>query len=195
MLRRLRYDRRPGSIAPAIAISLVGLCGAVALAIDVGRVAVAKLQCQSAVDVAAMAGARTLNGIMPQDLTSATTNAQNAAMTYQIMGHSIVTGELTVTHGTYHYDTTAQQFVPSFTLQTGENYNLTRVSITKSCPTTFANVFGFSAFNVTRQRHGRPPASRRRHRPGLLRIHEQRERPLEQRELPRQRPVRTQQPE
>ena len=96
-----------------------------ALAIDVGRVAVAKLQCQYAVDVAAMAGARTLNGIMPQDLTSATTNAQNAAMTYQIMGHSIVAGELTVMHGVYHYDTTAQQFVPLFTLQTGENYNLT----------------------------------------------------------------------
>ena len=149
VLRLLRHDRRPGSVAPAIAISLVALCGAVALAIDVGRVAVAKLQCQSAVDVAAMAGARTLNGIMPQDLTSATTNAQNAAMTYQIMGQPIVTGDLTVTHGTYHYDTTAQQFVPSYTLQTGENYNLTKVSITKSCPTTFANVFGFSAFNVT----------------------------------------------
>ena len=96
VLRRLRYDRRPGSIAPVIAISLVGLCGAVALAVDVGRVAVAKLQCQTAVDVAAMAGARTLNGIMPQDLTSATTNAQNAAITYQIMGHSIVASELRV---------------------------------------------------------------------------------------------------
>ncbi len=147
-MRLLRHDRRSGSIAPVIAISLVALCGAVALAIDVGRVAVAKLQCQSAVDVAAMAGARTLNGIMPQDLATATTNAQNAAMTYQIMGQHIVTGDLTVTHGTYHYDTTAQQFVPSFTLLTGDNYNLTKVSITKSCPTTFANVFGFSAFNV-----------------------------------------------
>ena len=149
MIRLSRHNRRQGSVAPAIAISLVGLCGAVALAIDVGRVAVAKLQCQSAVDVAAMAGARTLNGIMPQDLTSATTNAQNAALTYQIMGQPIVTSDLTVTHGTYHYDTSAQQFVPSYTLQTGENYNLTKVSITKSCPTTFANVFGFSAFSVT----------------------------------------------
>src|SRR5271157_1356977 len=137
----LRRNRRAGSVAPVIGLSLVALCGAVALAIDVGRIAVAKLECQSAADVAAMAGARTLNGIMPQDLTSATNNAQSAASKYSVMGQSISATDATVQHGTYHYDTTAQAFTPSYTLQAGENYNLTKVTITKSCPTTFANVF------------------------------------------------------
>ncbi len=40
----LKRDRRPGSVAPVIAVSLAALCGAVALAIDVGRIAVAKLE-------------------------------------------------------------------------------------------------------------------------------------------------------
>ncbi|MGO9600596.1 MAG: TadG family pilus assembly protein [Isosphaeraceae bacterium] len=131
-----------------IGLSLVAICGAVALAIDVGRIAVAKLECQNAADVASMAGARTLNGIMPQDLGAATTNAQNAALTYLVMGQPIQVSEINVQHGTYHYDQTKQAFVPSMTLGSGENYNLTQVSITKSCPTTFARVFGYSAFSV-----------------------------------------------
>ena len=145
----LRRDRRPGSVAPVIGFSLVALCGAVALAIDVGRIAVAKLECQNAADVASMAGARTLNGIMPQNLGAATTNAQNAALTYSIMGQPVQTSDISVQHGTYRYNKSQQAFVPSMTLGSGENYNLTQATITKSCPTTFARVFGYSAFNVT----------------------------------------------
>ena len=145
----LKRDRRPGSVAPVIAVSLVALCGAVALAIDVGRIAVAKLECQSAADVAAMTGARSLNGVMPQNLGLATANAQSSAQTYSIMGQPIVPTDVTVQHGTYHYDTTAMAFMPSMTLNAGENYNLTKVTINKSCPTTFAKVFGYSAFSVT----------------------------------------------
>jgi hypothetical protein len=148
-MNSLRRVRRQGSVAPVIGISLVALCGAVALAIDVGRIAVARLQCQSAADVAAMAGARTLNGIMPQDLTSATANAQSAAETYRIMGQAVAASDLTVQHGTYRYDTTSQSFAPSFSLLPGENYNLTQVTVTKTCPTVFASVFGYSAFNVS----------------------------------------------
>ena len=52
---------------------------------------------------------------------------------------------------------------------------------------------GLRVLGLQRDRHGhgRPSAPRRRHRPGLLRVDEQRERPLEQRELPRQRHVGT----
>ena len=143
-------SRRPGSVAPVIGVSLVALCGAVALAIDVGRIAVAKLQCQSAADVAAMAGARTLNGIMPQDLDLRHDQCpERRRSRTRSWASPSRRRDVTVQHGTYHYDPTAQAFVPSFTLQTGENYNLTQVTITKSCPTTFASVFGFSAFSVT----------------------------------------------
>jgi hypothetical protein len=128
---------------------MVALCGAVALAIDVGRIAVAKLECQNAADVAAMTGARSLNGIMPQDLNAATTNAKSAAAKYEIMGEPLQSGEVVVQHGTYHYDSSELAFTPSMTLQAGENYNLTKVTITKTLPTTFAKVFGSKSFSVT----------------------------------------------
>jgi uncharacterized membrane protein len=53
---------RSGTILPLVVISLVGMCGFVALAIDIGLIAVAKTQCQNAADAASMAGARSLNG-------------------------------------------------------------------------------------------------------------------------------------
>ena len=141
---------RRGSVLPIIALSLVALCGAVALAIDVGRIAVAKIQCQSAADVAAMAGARyAKRGHPPGPDCRHEQRRRTPRSTYQVMGQPLTASDLSVQHGTYHYDTTSQQFVPSFTLQSGENYNLTKVTITKSCPTTFARVFGFSAFNVS----------------------------------------------
>ena len=148
MKRENSGQRRRGSVAPMIAASFVAICGFVALAIDVGRIAVARLECQSAADVAAMAGARTLNGIIPQDLDSATANARGAAAQHKVMGQPIVESDLVVEHGTYRYDRAAQKFVTSFTVNPGENYNLTRVTVQKSCPTTFARVFGFSMFDV-----------------------------------------------
>jgi Flp pilus assembly protein TadG len=52
---------------------MVGMCSFVALGVDVGRVAVARVQCQNAADVAAMAAVRQLNG------DAATNNNYNAA--------------------------------------------------------------------------------------------------------------------
>jgi hypothetical protein len=53
---------RRGGILPLVAFCLVGLVGVIALAIDIGMIAVARAQCQNAADVAAMAGVRTING-------------------------------------------------------------------------------------------------------------------------------------
>jgi hypothetical protein len=143
-----RWLRR-GITLPLIAICLVGMIGFVALAVDVGRIAVAQVEAQSAADVAATAGARSLNGVLPQNLSLATTNAISAAQSFTIMGQPIPASSITVTHGTYHYDPVNQVFSPSFTLQAGENYNLTQVSISTQAPTTFAAVFGISAFKVS----------------------------------------------
>ena len=60
---RAAARRRRGVTLPLIAVCVVGLCGFVALAVDVGRMSLARLQCQCAADVAATAGARSLNGI------------------------------------------------------------------------------------------------------------------------------------
>ncbi|MDR3621804.1 MAG: pilus assembly protein TadG-related protein [Paludisphaera borealis] len=146
---RLNKRRGPsGGVAPLVAVSMVALTGMAALAVDVGRIAVAKVECQSAADVAAMTGARTLDGVMPQNLASATTNAKNAAGFYKVMGDPIASTEVTVQHGSYRYDRSKQQFSPSYSVQSNESYNLTKVTINKSCPTTFAQVLGYSAFKV-----------------------------------------------
>ena len=76
---RQRVSKRRGTILPLVAVSCVVLLGFVALAIDTGRLAVAKAQCQNAADAAAIAGARTLDGTQAACLAAATTNAVAAA--------------------------------------------------------------------------------------------------------------------
>jgi Flp pilus assembly protein TadG len=146
---RRRKRARRGVAVPLIAISLVALCGFVALAVDVSRMAVARDQCQIAADTAAMTGARALNGIYPQDLTAASAQAAAGATALTVLGAPIDAGNITTTHGTYRYDRNQQKFVPNFTLQTGEAYNLTQSTVSYSCPTTFARIFGYNAFNVS----------------------------------------------
>src|SRR3954463_1717785 len=122
---RSRKARR-GAMLPLVALALVGMCSFVALGVDVGPVAVARLQCQNAADVAAMVGARSLNGILPQDLGSATAAAVRAAQRYQVLSQPIDATNVAIVHGTYHYDRGSQRFTPRFTLEAGENYNLTQ---------------------------------------------------------------------
>jgi Putative Flp pilus-assembly TadE/G-like len=148
-MRRPRQRRRRGITLPVIAVSLIGIFGFVALGVDVGRMNLARSQCQGAADVAAMAGARSLNGIYPQDVDGASANAISAASRFTILGTALTSTNVAVTHGTYRYDTSGRQFVPSLTLQAGENYNLTQVTVNFACPTTFARAFGFNTFNVT----------------------------------------------
>jgi hypothetical protein len=59
---RTQTIRRRGSVLPFVAMSTVMLVSMLALAIDIGMVAIAKTQCQNAADSAATAAARTLNG-------------------------------------------------------------------------------------------------------------------------------------
>src|ERR1700719_2854581 len=75
---------RRGSVLPLVAMSAIALIGLLALAIDIGMIAIARSQCQNAADAAAMAGARTINGnvgthynfsaIPGQAVTTATAN-------------------------------------------------------------------------------------------------------------------------
>ena len=54
--------RRRGAVLPIVTICLVGLMGFIALAIDIGMVAVGRNQAQNAADAAAVAGVRVLDG-------------------------------------------------------------------------------------------------------------------------------------
>jgi Flp pilus assembly protein TadG len=151
-MRRSKAVCRRGTIVPLMAVSVAVMLGFVALAMDVGRLAVARTQCQNAADAAAIAGARTLSTGTAANLATATTNATSAATASSILGVQLQTAEVTtVQHGAYHYDYTHQTFAPVFTnpLPTGDIYNLTQVTITHQVPGTFCNIFGITANTVT----------------------------------------------
>jgi len=140
---------RRGTILPLLAISLVALCGFVALAVDVGMIAVAKTQCQNAADAAALTGARTLDGSSVPNLSGATTNAQNAAIANTVLAQPVASTETTIIHGTYHYDPTSQTFAPQYTVVAPDTYDLTQVSVTHPSGTGFARIFGVNTFSLT----------------------------------------------
>ncbi len=148
-LRTLAFQNRRGITLPLVALSLISLCGFAALAIDVGRMAVARVQCQAAADSAAMAAARSLNGQANQDLAAAYNNAANAASAFNVMGSQLTTSNLNVYWGVYRYSYTTQNFTPQYSLQTGELYNLAKANVTIQSPTMFARMFGVNVFNIS----------------------------------------------
>ena len=68
--------RRRGTIVPIMALCVTGLFGFVALAVDLGMLAINRTECQNAADAAALAGARQLN-----NATTSTNNNWTAADT------------------------------------------------------------------------------------------------------------------
>ncbi len=145
---RFRPARR-GSVLPLFALALVAICGFVALAVDLGMVAMARTQAQNAADSAALAGARTINGSAGSNLTAATANAQAAADANQILGQAVQSSQVAVVHGTYHYNSTAMTFSPVFPPVSPDEYNLTQATVTSSVASQFAKVMGISASNVS----------------------------------------------
>jgi len=148
--RRPRPAKRSrGAILPLTAVALVGLCGFIALSVDLGMLAVARAQCQDAADAAAVAGARSLNGATGSNLAGATAAATAQATRNTVLGTQLSSSEVAVLNGTYHYDYGSQTFYPVFPPGSNENYNLTQVTITHSYATSFANVIGIPNLTVS----------------------------------------------
>ncbi len=145
--RRAR-PTRPGAVLVLVAVCLVAICAFVALAVDVGMIAVAKTEAQNAADVAAMVGARSLDGSDTPNLTLASNNARAAARANKVLHQLVQDSEITVQHGAYHYDTSSETFVPQYPPVDPDNYNLTRVTIRHTRGTAFARVLGIDAFTV-----------------------------------------------
>jgi hypothetical protein len=152
--------RRRGTILPLVVLTLVAMCGFVALGVDIGLIAVAKTQCQNAADAAAMAGSRSLDGTPTQNIgavgtsNSAFNNAVVIAqgnpvlqttLAYQDFSNTTLppagTGIVQVEFGSWHYDATSQLFTAVFPPPTGDNYNMCGVTVTFSVQTTFAAAF------------------------------------------------------
>lgn len=149
-----RASLRPAAVLPLVTICLVGLFGFVALAIDIGMMAVARTQSQSAADAGALAGARTLNGKSGNNRTAAEAEASEAAQANVVLNSQVTAAQVTtVRSGVYRYNTTSQRFVAEFgSAPTSlEAYGVMQVVITTQQPTYFGRVLGVNSMQVGAQ--------------------------------------------
>ena len=135
--------RRRGIILPLLAIMIVVMVGFLALAIDLGMLAIAKTQVQQAADLAALTAMRTLNGnsSINYNQTAATTNAQNVVTYNTILGTSLQSSQLQLTFGSYDYNQTAGTFQANFPPTTGSPTTAISTTVTSSSlPGAFSKV-------------------------------------------------------
>jgi hypothetical protein len=146
-------------VLPLVALCLIALISMVALAIDVGMVAIARSQCQNAADASAMAGARTISGDVSvnYNLSAVPTNAQAAAMANKVFGTNVPAGNVTITTGSYTYvyndNNPSQegfqiQFPPS---DPNEPYSSVQSTVTYTGNFAFARIFGLTNFTAMGQ--------------------------------------------
>ena len=131
-----------------LAIPIVGLVSFLALAIDLGMLAIAKTQAQNAADLAALTAARTLNGnpTGTYNQAAATTNAQNLLTYNYILSQGITSSQLTLTYGSYDYNQSTQTFNANFPATANVPTTAVTATVTSnSLPGAFSKIFG-SAF-------------------------------------------------
>lgn len=151
MARITSNRRRRGTVLPVVTVCLVGLVGFIALAIDVGMMAVARTQCQNAADIAALAGARALDGKNTNNnLDAAIVTAKGAAKANKVLNQDVTDGQITTARGgVYRYQQAAGRFQAVFeTPGAAEAYGVVQVTITTDQPTYFARIFGVNSLNV-----------------------------------------------
>ena len=152
MCRTRQSTRRSGAVLPLVTICLVGLMAFVALAIDVGMMAVARTQAQAAADIAALAGARTLDGTPSNNRPAAEAEAREAAKANQVLAAPVTDGQITlVQSGVYRYKTAAARFEADFDTQPvgNEAYGAMRVLLTLNMDTAFGKILGVNAMRVS----------------------------------------------
>ena len=153
-MRIHQVQGRRGSILPLLVIGLVALLGFVALAVDVGMMALANTQCQVAADSTALTGVRTLNGDTSNannlnNSVTATTNATTAATICTILSQPIQSSQVTIQLGSYTYNSTSKAFVATIPKAATDNYTLVQSTVQATCQTTpFGKLLGVSTYSV-----------------------------------------------
>ncbi|HEV3339167.1 MAG TPA: pilus assembly protein TadG-related protein [Pirellulales bacterium] len=147
-VKRRTSRRRRGSVLPFICVLLLPMLAFVALAVDLGLVAVARTQCQNAADAGALAAVRTLSAA-GNNLAQATANAQGAASANKVLGSSVPTANVTVSNGAYHYNPATQTFTPQFPAVAPDNYSASQVTVTSSSGSAFSKISGVSALSMS----------------------------------------------
>ncbi len=149
MMRRNTYatGQRPacrrGIVLPAVALLIVVMVGFLALAIDLGMLAIAKTQVQQSADLAALTAMRTLNGnsSINYNQSAATTNAQNVVTYNVVLGQTVQSSQLTLTFGSYDYNQSTSTFSANFPPTTGAAETAVSATITSnSLPGAFSSM-------------------------------------------------------
>jgi Flp pilus assembly protein TadG len=136
--------RRRGIILPLVAIVIVLMVGFLALAIDLGMLAIAKTQVQQSADLAALTAMRTLNGDSSIDYnqSAATTNAQNVVTYNVVLGTSLQSSQLQLTFGSYDYNQTTKTFQANFPPTSGAPETAVAATVTSNTlPGAFTSIF------------------------------------------------------
>ncbi|MGD9723025.1 MAG: pilus assembly protein TadG-related protein [Pirellulales bacterium] len=151
-MRHHRCDSRRGAALVLLLVSLITLLTFVALAIDLGLLAVARTQCQDAADAAAMTGARTLNGSSANNnnFSAATPNAVQVATANTVLSRPIQTSKVAINVGRYVYVNGNQRFEGQFPGPSAENWSMVRATVGAdvSANMAFSRVFGFTGTNI-----------------------------------------------
>jgi hypothetical protein len=145
-------SQRAGAVLPLVTVCLIALLGFIALAIDIGMMAVARTQAQSAADIAALAGVRTLNGSSNNNLPAAIAEAKEAADSNSVLGAKITDDQVVIARaGVYRYDSTAQRFIVDFANPPGstEAYGAMQVRVTSTQATYFGRVLGVNSMAIS----------------------------------------------
>ena len=139
-------------VLPLIVVSLVALLTFVALAIDLGMLAVARTQCQDAADAAAMAGARALNGVSANNnnYAAATPAALTAATGNTVLSTAIQASQVAVDIGRYMYVGGNQRFEGQFPGPSTENWSMVQATVSTNIGNQlpFSRVFNFGGVNL-----------------------------------------------
>ncbi|MBN9524036.1 Tad domain-containing protein [bacterium] len=164
MLCATRRPTREGTVLPMIGVCLIAIFSFVALAVDLGMLAVARTQCQNAADVAALVACRTLDNKQPDNpgydnnrpaaLQAGTDAIGGSPYMSTTMGSAAVTktSVVSVKAGVYEYDTnpasqTYQTFVVSYPSAppAGRSWTAVDVNVTVAQPTYFARLWGVNS--------------------------------------------------
>ncbi len=140
-----RPRRRRGTVLPLVAFTIVAQLSFLALAIDLGMVAISKTQAQQAADLVALTAARSLNGSAASNYnqSGATTNAQNLLSYNRVLGQQIQASQLQLTYGSYDYSQTTQTFSANYPPLSGSPTTAVTATVTtSSSPAAFGKVFG-----------------------------------------------------
>jgi len=136
-------NRRRGTVLPIIVITITVLVAFLALAIDLGMLAIARTQVQHAADLAALTAIRTINGnsAINYNQSAATSNAQNILTYNAILGQTIQSSQLQLSYGSFDYSQTTQTFAAHFPATSGMPTTAVSATVTSNAmPAEFSKI-------------------------------------------------------